>query len=64
MTYRRDDRVYYAVTVATIETAAAALGYAAGLHLPHPLAVMTVVGCLTAALTAPFITPTGPPPDH
>lgn len=50
----------YLTTVAAVDAAAAGLGYWAGTGLPHPLAVLTVICCLTAITAAPFITPIDP----
>lgn len=46
----------YASDLTAVLTTSAAFGLIASVYLPHPLAVMTLVGALTAAATAPFIT--------
>lgn len=57
-----DERRYARDLAATLTTAAT-LGFLAGAHLPNPIAVMTIIGALTAAATAPIITP-APRPEE
>lgn len=47
----------YLTTLAAVNAASIALGLPAWNFLPHPIAVMTIVGALTAIAAAPFITP-------
>lgn len=53
----------YGRDVFSIYTGCAVGAYPAAHYLPPTLAVLTVVGMLTACLTAPFLAPVDPPTD-
>lgn len=53
----------YAARLAAIMVPCTLLALIADRYLPHPLAVLALIGSLTAIVAAPFLTPIDPPEE-